>query len=177
MTSCSYSPHFGPEPVLTRRWPRRSCARARTWTSRRLRQWVRTVTTVMSWQSSQRCLPGACCFGIIGGSAGLWTSTTSPPEKCIKKQHAAGRTAHCNGPGSQAAAAGQDEGVLLRATVYVAMAPRATASPAALVQRRASFLKHKDLGLHATGHTYLQSVDDPQVRRTLFAPAPSKHEA
>ena len=48
------------------------------------------------------------------------------------------------------------------------MAPRATASAEAVAQRQASYREHLDLGLHACGHTYRQSVDDPQFELDDF---------
>ena len=71
------------------------------------------------------------------------------------------RTAHCNCPAELARPNGGGH-ELLRATVYVCMSPRAAASPEAIAERQASYNHHLDLGLHAAGHTYRQSVDDPQ---------------
>lgn len=79
------------------------------------------------------------------------------------------RTSHCNCPGAipRAQIAGEAED-LLRATVYVCMAPRTLASNDAVAQRQASYREHKDLGLHACGHTYRQSIDDPQFSMEDF---------
>lgn len=57
------------------------------------------------------------------------------PHKSLRRDN---RTSHCNCPGEIARLDGGGK-ELLRATVYVCMSPRASASPEAIAQRQASY--------------------------------------
>lgn len=70
------------------------------------------------------------------------TIATVHPLLCRNRLHKSlrrdNRTSHCNCPGDIARLDGGGT-ELLRATVYVCMSPRASASPEAIAQRQASY--------------------------------------